>query len=423
MKKISLTLIGLYVGLFAGFAQSKSDSSKYNNTDLTFEEANIVSSYYTQNGNNSAVTGGIGTEKLTDFSNTFDLKFYRYDSRFRKHNWNFELGIDHFTSASADMVDLKANSSASHADTRIYPSVNWTVENEQKGTTVGAGASYSHEFDYTSFSGNLNFALKTKNRSGEFSAKLQTFLDKVNQVIPTELLPVVVVNYTSVVSSASRGSGGGGSFTSFFSGGSSSKYPSVPRNTTDLALSYSQIVNKRLQIMVMGDLVAQSGYLSLPFHRVYFKDSTVHQEVLPDSRLKIPIALRANYFVGDKIILRGYYRFYTDDWGLTAHTASLETPVKITSFFSISPFFRYYVQSAIQYFGAYRTHTAAEKYYTSNFDYSAFTSKFFGAGIRLTPPNGILGNQKFEMIEIRYGHYSKNIGMQSDVISVNLKFK
>lgn len=421
MKKISLTLIGLYVGLFAGFAQSKSDSSKYYNTELTFEEANIVSSYYKQDGNNSAVTGGIGTEKLTDISNTFDVKFYRYDSRFRKHNWNFELGIDHFTSASADMVDLKANSSASRSDTRIYPSINWTVENEQKGTTVGAGVSYSHEFDYTSFSTNLNFALKTKNRSGEFSAKLQTFFDKVNQVIPTELLPVVVVNYSNVVSSASRG--GGSSSGSFLSFGSSSKYPAVARNTADLALSYAQIINKRFQVMIMGDIVAQSGYLSLPFHRVYFKDNTVHQEVLPDSRIKLPIALRANYFVGDQLILRGYYRFYTDDWGLTAHTASIETPIKLSSFFSISPFFRYYIQTAIKYFGAYKTHTAQENYYTSNYDYSAFTSNFFGAGIRLTPPNGIFGNQKFEMIELRYGHYTKDIGMQSDIISVNLKFK
>lgn len=404
MKKICLSVIGLYIGFFAGFAQSQADSSKYEHHTLTFEEANIVFSYYHQNGHNSAVTGGIGTEKLTDISNSFDVKFYRYDEKFRKHVWDFELGVDHYTSASSDMVDLKANSSASHADTRIYPSINWTRENEKKGTTIGAGLSYSHEFDYNSYSGNINFAAKTRNRSGEFSARFQAYLDQVKLVLPTELIPA-----TSGTSGASRGD--------------EHRYPSSSRNTFDLALSYSQVVNQRLQVSFLADAVAQQGYLSLPFHRVYFTDGTIHQETLPSSRIKLPLGIRANYFLGDKIILRAYYRYYTDDWGLTSHTASLEVPVKFTPFVSITPFYRYYVQTAIKYFASYEAHFWGEKYYTSNYDLSAFNSQFFGAGIRLTPPKGVFGIQNLNMLELRYGHYTKNIGMQSDIISLNLKFK
>jgi len=407
MKKICLTLIGLYIGYFAGFAQDKTDSSKYKNHQLTFEEANIVSSYYHQDGNNSAVTGGIGTEKLTDISNSFEVKFYRYDTQLRKHSWDFELGIDHYTSASSDMIDLKANSSASHADTRIYPSVNWTRENEKKGTTIGAGVSYSHEFDYTSYSANLNFAAKTKNRNGEFSARFQGFFDQVKLVLPTELVSSIAGTSSASSSSSHHGV----------------KYPSSARNTFDLALSYTQVVNKRLQLAFLSDLVAQNGYLSLPFHRVYFTDGSVHQEALPSSRFKLPLGVRANYFLGDKFILRAYYRFYTDNWGLTSHTASLEMPVKITPFVSLSPFYRYYTQTAVTYFAAYQAHTAADNYYTSNYDLSAFNSHFFGAGIRLTPPNGVFGLEHLNMLELRYGHYSKNIGMQSNIISLNLKFK
>lgn len=406
MKKNCLVTIGLVISFFSGFSQASTDSSKYQNRQLTFEEANLVSSYYKQDGNNSAVTGGIGSEKLTDISNAFDLKFYRYDEHFRKHSWDFELGVDHYTSASSDMVDLKANSSASHADTRFYPSVNWTMENEKKGTTIGIGAAYSHEFDYASYSLNINFAAKTKNRSGEFSARLQGFFDKVSQVLPTELVSTV-----TTITNASRGEGGG------------HRYPTASRNTADLALSYSQIVNKRLQVMLLADIVAQNGYLSLPFHRVYFKNGSVHQENLPSERLKFPIGIRANYFLGDRFILRAYYRFYKDDWGLTAHTASLEVPVKITPFFSLSPFYRFYKQNAIDYFAPYMQHTANDQYYTSNYDLSTFNSNFFGAGIRLTPPKGILGNENFNMLEIRFGHYAKNIGMNSNVISLNLKFK
>jgi Protein of unknown function (DUF3570) len=205
--------------------------------------------------------------------------------------------------------------------------------------------------------------------------------------------------------------------------GRGNNYATTPRNTFAGSLSYSQIVNQRLQIMFLADVVQQQGYLSLPFHRVYFTDATVHQESLPNSRFKIPLGFRANYFLGDKFIIKTYYRFYKDDWGLTAHTAEIELPVKITPFVSVSPFYRFYSQSAIKYFAPYQTHTVQDQYYTSNFDDSKFNSNFLGAGIRIAPPKGVLGIKDFSMIELRYGHYTRTTGLNSNIISINLKFK
>ena len=98
MKKLFLSVIGMYFTMLAALSQGnpKTDSV-YRPRKLTFEEANLVSSYYRQDGNNSAVTGGIGSEKLTDFSNAIDLKLYRYDKKNRKHSFTGELGIDHYT--------------------------------------------------------------------------------------------------------------------------------------------------------------------------------------------------------------------------------------------------------------------------------------------------------------------------------------
>jgi hypothetical protein len=400
MRKLTLTVIGLYIGILAAFSQAvkTADTSKYKSRILSFEEANFVSSYYHQDGNNSAVTGGIGSEKLTDISNSIELKLSKWDRKNRKHTYDFELGIDHYTSASSDMIDSKANSSASHADTRIYPSANWTVENEQKGTTFGAGVAISHEFDYMSWGGNISFAKKTKNKSGEFGVKLFTYLDNLKLIYPVELRS--------------------GSFIP-----NHEKYPTASRNTFGSSFSYTQIVNTRLQLAFLMDFIYQDGYLGLPFHRVYFTDNSVHVENLPGKRFKLPIGFRANYFLGDNIVLRGYYRYYKDDWGLDAHTFSLETSVKFTSFFSVTPFYRYYTQKAVDYFAPYQVHTASDTYYTSNYDLSGFNSQFYGAGIRLTPPNGVFKIEHLNMLEIRYGHYTKNNGMNSDIISLNLKFK
>lgn len=401
MKKICLTVVGLYIGLLAAFSQNnKPDSSAYKNRKLTLEEANLVTSYYTQDGSNSAVTGGTGTEKLNDLSTSFDLKLSRWDKSNRKHTLDMELGIDHYTSASSDKIDPKTVSSASHADTRIYPSLHYSIENEAKGRTIGAGVSASHEFDYQSYGFNLSYAQKTRNRSGEFSARVQAYLDNLKIIAPFELRTAAEQLNTH-----------------------EQHYPTASRNSFSTSLSYSQIINQRLQVMVLADAVYQHGYLGLPFHRIYFNNGAEGVENLPGNRFKLPLGIRASYFLGDRFILRGYYRFYHDTWGLNAHTANLETVVKVTPFFSLTPFYRYYTQTAVKYFAPYMAHAGTELYYTSSYDLSAFNSHFFGMGLRLMPPKGVLGWEHLNMLELRYGYYNRSNGMQSHIVTLNLRFK
>jgi hypothetical protein len=60
MRKICLTLVGIYLWMLHAFAQTiEKDSSAYSSKPLRVDEINLVSSYYTQNGDHSAITGGI----------------------------------------------------------------------------------------------------------------------------------------------------------------------------------------------------------------------------------------------------------------------------------------------------------------------------------------------------------------------------
>ncbi|AOC96962.1 hypothetical protein BB050_03884 [Flavobacterium anhuiense] len=394
MKRVFITGAAL-LALFQSRAQDiPADSTGYKSRKLKVEEINLVSSYYTQNGDHAAVTGGIGTQKLTDIANTIDVKLVKYGQTGIKHTFDIEAGIDHYSSASSDMIDLSANSSASSSDNRFYPSLTYIRENEEKGRTYAVGLSSSTEFDYQSFGGNIAFSQKTKNKNGEFTAKFQTFIDQLKLIQPIELRDP-----------------------------NSEGYGSAGRNTFAGTLGYSQVINQRLQVMLVGDVISQNGYLSLPFHRVYFADGSVHQEKMPDTRLKIPIGIRASYFMGDNIIIRAYYRYYTDDWNLKAHTADLEVPVKLTQAFSLSPFYRYYSQSAARYFKPYGEHTAADQYYTSNYDLSKFNSSFLGMGLKFTPPDGIFGLKHWNTLEIRYGHYTRSNDLTSDIVSINIKYR
>lgn len=381
------------------FSQNTQPASTYTSKPLTADEVNFVSSYYTQNGDHSAVTGGIGSEKVTDIANGLEVKFVGWDANSRKHTITAGVGFDYHTAASQAYV---SKTGASKKDgVRLYPSLNWTMENVTKGTSFGFGVNYSGEYNYQSFGLDAEYTKKTHN-NGEFNAKLTTYFDQVKQIYPSELKPA-----TTTVSSASS---------------KKDNTPSDPRNTYTASFSFAQVINQRLQGSVMLDLVAQNGDLGLPFHRVYFTDGSDHVELLPSTRHKLPIGFRLNYFLGDLIILKSYYRYYIDDWGLKSNTFNLEMPIKITPFFSVSPFYRYYTQTAVDYFAAYEKHTSADQYYTSNYSLSAFNSSFFGAGLRISPPKGIF-NSKLNTLEIRYGHYTQTTDLVSDVISVNLKFK
>jgi len=400
MKKICLTVVGLFLLLLHSFAQT--DTATYKPRKLTFDEANLVSSYYTQNGDHSAIRGGIGSEHVTDLANGIDLKWVGWDAQQRKNTLSAGIGVDHHTAASQAWIS-KTGASRRTDGLRLYPSLDWTRENEQKGSSVSAGIYYSNEFNYQSFGLNAGFTKKTKT-NGEFGFKASAYLDQVKLILPSEFEPAgaYIIGNNGDERHPHYGSSG--------------------RQTYTASFSFTQIINTRLQGSLLLDLVDQQGYLGLPFHRVYFNNGADSVERLPNHRFKLPVGLRVNYFLGDNVILRGYYRYYTDSWHIHSHTASLETVVKLTPFFSVTPFYRYYVQTAADYFAPYATHLASERYYSSNYALAAFTSHFFGAGIRLAPPKGVL-NEHLKTLEIRYGHYTQSTDLISDVISLSLQFK
>ncbi|MGE0587324.1 MAG: DUF3570 domain-containing protein [Cyclobacteriaceae bacterium] len=391
MIRIPLTLIGLYLSIAGLFAQTNETDSLYEVRKLKFDEANFVSSYYHQEGNNSAVTGGVGTERLTDISNTIDLHLSKYDRKGRLHNYIFELGFDTYTSASSDKVDPNTISSASSGDQRFYPSAAWSVTNEEKGQSFGANAAISAEYDYLSFGGGINVSKNSKDNNRQLSAKFQAYLDQVSIIYPIELRPA--------------------------------PYSTKSRNSFSSSFALSQIINRRLQVAMILDLAYQQGFLSLPFNRVYFVTNSVAVEKLPDNRFKIPIGFRANYFLGDRFILRGFYRYYQDDWGMQAHTMNLETTVKITPFISVTPFYRYHRQTAIDYFAPIRQHNTTSEFYSSDYDLSELSSQSGGLGFRYVSPDGVLGVKRWNTIEIRFDHYERSNGLTSNIISLHAKFK
>jgi Protein of unknown function (DUF3570) len=363
----------------------------------------LLTSYYQQDGNHGAVEGGIGTQHLTDIAPTVILNL-PLDSISRL---TANIGADHYASASTDRID-QVRSSPSSSDTRYHADFGYQ-RNLSKRTSVGLGGGASKEYDYQSFNVAASWAHASADGNRELSVAGQAFFDKATLILPVELRP------------PGRSQAHGSGFDT--------------RQSYNLNIVYSQVLSKRLQVAVSTELVAQRGLLSTPFHRVYFAEGggeygTAKTELLPRVRNKYPVGLRLTYYANDLVQLRGFYRFYNDNFGIRAHTLELEMPVKVSPFFALYPFYRYHTQTASTYFAPYLDHTAADEYYTSDYDLGAFSAQKVGLGFRYAPLYGIgrfktpfgAGVTKFKSVDLRLGHYWQSTGLTANILSVDLSF-
>lgn len=400
MKKKYL-IWGLLLKSLCSFGQEQTTAPVYKKRKINETEVQALFSYYVQDGSHSAVTGGRGTEALTVYAPEISL-FHRADSL---NAVSFNAGVDIITSASTDNIDFVL-SSASRVDARSHIGLGYERRFGRSGLRAGLNTGLSIESDYTSLPLGASVSYTNPDASRELSLGLQCYFDDMrwgrlddDYYRPVRLVYPVELRYKEW-------------------------FDSYTRQSYNLSFSLQQIVSRRLRMAVMPGFVYQSGILSTPFHRVYFTDGILAKvENLPRKRWKIPLGLQANFFATSRIILRGYYRFYTDELGITAHTLQLETPVKISPSFSVVPHIRWYTQTASRYFKPYKEHTLDEVFYTSDYDLSAFSSVKAGATLRYAPQAVIARRLFFDAVSVRYSWYKRSDGLYAHFASLLLELR
>jgi len=386
MKTIKIILL-LFISSTA-LAQSDEYQMKKNDGEV---EIDFLTSYYDQDGDNSAVEGGVGTEALWDVSS---MMIVNVDLDSIK-SLNIMAGADIYSSASTDMIDGMLNSSASSIDVRSYANVSYQQKDLKNNQTFGARAGFSVEYDYTSVNAGISYAKEWNDGNSEIALNAQAFIDQWQLIYPSELRSTVTAETDK-------------------------------RQSYNFQATYSQVLNTRMQMSISGEAIYMNGLLSTPFHRVVFSDQTTDIERLPSTRLKIPIGVRLNYFPTDGLVIRSYYRYYYDDFGINAHTVSLETPIKVSEALTLYPFFRYHTQTASDYFAPKFDHASTEEFYTSDHDLSALSSQKYGLGIKYAPLYGVARAKVFNKvlmlkhINLRGAYYTRDTGLTGYLVSLNV---
>lgn len=376
------------------FLVGKAQEHKKSEFKVKETEVELLYNHYLQNGNNSAVTGGEGTEQLTVYGPSFNM-----DKTIGKNSYHFQLGADIISSASTDNIDY-VQSSASRLDTRSYSALTYSRYMENTKTTLSFGVSGSIESDYASFGKHLGWSKTSKSDMRTYSAELQIFnddlrwgrLDGVFFAEPQFLIyPVELRNQEW--------------------------HDEYKRDSYNLSLGFTQIVGQRNMIGIFSILSMQRGLLATPFHRVFFKNNTRGVEQLPNERHKIGVSVRWNSFSKGGFIFKNSIRGYMDDFGILGFTLDNETAIKLSPKWTLLPSTRFYAQKGAKFFAEKGEHDVNERYYTSDYDLSTINTWTFGLGWKHWPTKR--KNKRLHNFSFRYFYYSRSNGLRAHTISTS----
>lgn len=470
MKIKFLFFLGLISSI--GFAQDKTPVPAFKKRVLESTEVDFLASYYNQDGARSAVSGGIGSEKLTDVASNIVVAMPLNDDDVL----TIDLGISAYSSASSSNINpfnataasggdddklaaptpsgtpWQASSGASKSDQLVSIVANYSHNSDSRNFIWNTDVSFSNEYDYTSvgFGGGIATLFNEKNT--ELSLKANVYLDQWRPIYPTELheyskygTSFLNQGYFNGVSVLDQN----GQATTNYLPSAFQTVSGVNRNSYSASLGFSQILTKKLQFSIFFDVLQQQGLLSSPYHRIYFADKAnfyigeaqyianyespantgIYKladdiERLPDSRFKLPVGARLNYYINERFILRTYYRFYSDNWDIQSHTATIELPIKLSDRFTVFPMYRYYTQTASKYYAPYETHLSTEKFYTSDADLATFDANQYGFGINYTDIFTGAKIWKFGLknIDFRFNHYERSDNLNANIGTIAFKF-
>lgn len=434
MKKFVI-ILALF-GFLKLSAQTTQDSTNvYKKRVLETTEIDFLSSYYTQDGDNAAVSGGTGTEELTDVTATFVVSIPLNEDDIL----TIDAGVSAYTSASSSNINpfddgtaspFQASSGASSGDVWSNLTASYSHSSDDRNDIWSTKLSVSTEYDYFSIGFGGSYTKLFNEKNTELSISANVYLDTWNAIYPIELRPF--------------GENGNGINNSLFTQNTITgnqnysplftEFKDESRNSYSVGFGLSQILHKNVQGSLSVDLVKQDGLLSTPFQRVYFSDiadSFIEDfqladaiEQLPHSRFKVAIGGRLNWYLNESFTVRTFYRYYFDDWGINSHTASIEIPFKLSDKFTLYPSYRFYNQTAADYFYPYETAESNYEFYTSDYDLSKYSSNQFGFGISYIDifTNAHIWKFGLKSVDLKYYKYDRNTTFNSSIITAGIKF-
>jgi hypothetical protein len=213
--KNTLLIITLFFIAFS-FAQEQETKNEYKKRVLENAEIDFISSFYSQDGDNASITGGIGTEELTDIATNItvaiplnDDDIFTLDATISAYTSASSSNLDPFNSGASsgeddddDDDDRSFNSrraggvtgspwvessGASKSDIWASGVLGYSHSSDDRNSIWSSNLSFAAEYDYISIGFGGGYTKLFNEKNTEVSIKANVYLDTWNPKYPTEL--------------------------------------------------------------------------------------------------------------------------------------------------------------------------------------------------------------------------------------------
>lgn len=157
----------------------------------------------------------------------------------------------------------------------------------------------------------------------------------------------------------------------------------VDRQTFHVGLS--QIVTKDFIMGANLEVITDEGFLNNPYRSVRYLDPNVGRgfsyqpEIYPNTRTSTAFSLTGKYYLPYRAVLGGNYRFFNDDWNITAHTLQIKYTHPWRNWIFEAKY-RYYTQTQADFYSDLFPFVDAQNFLARDKELSDYTTNTFGIG-------------------------------------------
>ncbi len=152
-------------------------------------------------------------------------------------------------------------------------------------------------------------------------------------------------------------------------------------------ITLTQILTTKLVLSFALDTTTDEGFLNNPYRSVRYLDPIspigylFQPEVYPQTRTSNAFAVRGNYYLDQRAVIRAGYRFFTDNWGIDATTFELGYILPYREDWIFEASLRFYDQSAADFYSDLFPFQDAQNFLARDKELSSFNSTTIGAGV------------------------------------------
>ncbi len=152
-------------------------------------------------------------------------------------------------------------------------------------------------------------------------------------------------------------------------------------------LGLSQILTRSLIANFTYEVLTDQGYLASPYRKILVLDPTsgkgydLADQVYPNTRTSNAASIDLKYYLPYHAALDWQYRFFSDTWGINAHTLTLGYTQPFRTHWIFDGTLRYYRQNAASFYADLYPRPDYANFMARDRELAAFDSYTVGAGV------------------------------------------